>query len=129
MAEEKRKLYNPHSIVKRDGGPYLDEVERENAEIIRAAKEGRKPDLENPGPTAGTPLLTAAGLVGKLETNSNPSLRGGYNTLLNLAQRVDDDDEIVPAAEVEVTVAAQAKADDDVLDSGSTSKSKSTSKK
>lgn len=36
---------------------YLDDVQRENAEIQRAKVEGREPDLENPSSTQGTPLL------------------------------------------------------------------------
>ncbi len=34
--------------------PYLDDVERARAEIVRAEVEGREPDLENPGAHAGT---------------------------------------------------------------------------
>lgn len=40
---------DPHGI-------YLDDVQRENAEIQRAKVEGREPDLENPGSIQGTPL-------------------------------------------------------------------------
>jgi hypothetical protein len=39
---------------------YLDEVERRNAELIRAKAEDRKPDLENPPAFQGTPLYTEA---------------------------------------------------------------------
>lgn len=39
---------------------YLDEVERRNAEIVRAKAEGREPDLENPPAFQGTPLITKA---------------------------------------------------------------------
>ena len=39
---------------------YLDEVDRRNAEIIRAKAENRKPDLKNPPATQGTPLYTEA---------------------------------------------------------------------
>lgn len=38
-------------------GIYLDDVEREKAEITRAKLEGREPDLDNPPSTQGTPLL------------------------------------------------------------------------
>lgn len=69
------KLYNPHDgLTGRDGGPYLDEVERRNAEVIRAAKEGREPDFENAPATAGTPLVTAAVLAGMANPASNPSM-------------------------------------------------------
>ena len=36
---------------------YLDDVQRESAEIQRAKVEGREPDLENPPAIQGTPLL------------------------------------------------------------------------
>lgn len=63
MADEQStkevNLYNIHDgLRKRDGGPYLDEVEREQAELRRARIENRKPDLNTPGASAGTPLVT-----------------------------------------------------------------------
>lgn len=36
---------------------YLDDVEREREEILRAKVEDREPDLENPPATQSTPLL------------------------------------------------------------------------
>ena len=39
--------------------PYLDEVERERAEIQRAKLEDRKPDLKNPPAVQSTPLENA----------------------------------------------------------------------
>lgn len=68
--EETRDYYLAQDgVTGRDGGPYLDQVEREVAEVHRARAEDREPDLENPGPTAGTVLTT------KPEHNpaSNPS--------------------------------------------------------
>lgn len=47
----------------RTGGPYLDQVQKEQAEVIRAKAEGREPDLDNPPATAATQLVTAAELV------------------------------------------------------------------
>lgn len=47
----------------RTGGPYLDQIAKEQAEIQRAKLEGREPDLDNPPAVAGTPLVTAAELV------------------------------------------------------------------
>lgn len=41
----------------RTGGPYLDEVEAEKAEIRRAKLEGRDPDLDNPPAVVGTQLV------------------------------------------------------------------------
>lgn len=40
------------------GGVYLDQVQREKAEIARAKAEGREPDLDNPPAAAGTPLVS-----------------------------------------------------------------------
>src|SRR5213075_3215633 len=36
--------------------PYLDDVERQNAEVQRARVEDREPDLVNPPASTGTPL-------------------------------------------------------------------------
>lgn len=44
-------------------GTYLDEVEAEQAEIVRAAQQDREPDLENPPATAGQPLVVPAQLA------------------------------------------------------------------
>ena len=41
----------------RTGGPYLDEIAAEEAEIRRAKIEGREPDLANPPATVGTVLV------------------------------------------------------------------------
>lgn len=47
----------------RTGGPYLDDVEREEAEKRRAKIEDREPDLDNPPATAGTLLVPKSALV------------------------------------------------------------------
>lgn len=47
----------------RTGGPYLDEIEAEEAEKRRAKVEGREPDLENPGPYVGTRLVPKSQLT------------------------------------------------------------------
>jgi hypothetical protein len=47
----------------RTGGPYLDEVQAEQAEINRAKQEGREPDLDNPPPYVGTQLVPASQLT------------------------------------------------------------------
>ena len=60
------KLYDQNEgLIKRSGGPYLDHIERVAAEKIRAAKEGREPDLENPPAVVGTPLVPFSKLVEK----------------------------------------------------------------
>lgn len=46
-----------HGKTPRTGGPYMDDIERERAEQIRAKMEDREPDLENPPATAGTRLV------------------------------------------------------------------------
>lgn len=43
--------------VPRTGGPYRDELEREEAEKQRAKLEDREPDLDNPPATAATHLV------------------------------------------------------------------------
>lgn len=58
------KLYNAnHGRAPRTGGPYRDDIEMEQAEVYRAKAEGREPDLDNPGPSAGTMLVPASQLV------------------------------------------------------------------
>lgn len=73
MADEKN-LYNVlDGVAGRDGGPYLDQVEAREAEIRRAAIEGREPDLENPPATAGQPLVTSEQLIAHSGANNVPS--------------------------------------------------------
>ena len=51
-------LYNAHEGThKRLPGRYLDDVEREQAEIARARVEDREPDFDDLPATAGTPLV------------------------------------------------------------------------
>lgn len=67
-------LYNANDgIHGRDGGPYLDQVEAINHERLSAAREGSKPDLDNPRPYPGILLRTTAQQV----TNFNPMLTAG----------------------------------------------------
>lgn len=57
-------LYNAaHGKTPRTGGPYLDDVEREEAEKRRAFVEGREPDLENAPAAVGTVLVPKSALV------------------------------------------------------------------
>lgn len=57
-------LYNANDgKVARTGGPYLDQVQQEQAEIIRAKMEDREPDLDDPPATAGVVLVPASQLV------------------------------------------------------------------
>lgn len=68
-------FYNAQDGQKgRDGGPYLDHVERQAAEIHRAKREGRDPeDLEGALPPAVGTSLRVAGLVVD-NPFSNPSM-------------------------------------------------------
>ena len=69
-------FYNLHDGIKgRDGGPYLDHVERQRAEVNRALVEKREPaDLDGALPaTAGTPLVVVRQLVDNSYL-SNPSM-------------------------------------------------------
>jgi hypothetical protein len=68
------KLYNPHDgLTGRDGGPYLDIVERERAETARAKVEDREPDYDNAPAVAGTPLVTGQQLAFMANPSSIPS--------------------------------------------------------
>lgn len=67
------KFFNIHDGLRgRDGGPYLDQMEVQQAEIQRAKVEGREPDFDKPGSSAGTPLVT----IDKVPDNvyANPSM-------------------------------------------------------
>ena len=72
------KFYNVHEGASgRMPGVYLDHVERKEAELIRAKRENRKPDLETPAATPGSPLVTADALAaagvktGEVHPNDN----------------------------------------------------------
>ena len=77
MSDDKEVgFYNVHDGVKgRDGGPYLDHIERQAAEVSRARLEGREPaDPWGVLPaTAGSPLLVASQIIDNSWT-SNPSM-------------------------------------------------------
>lgn len=80
-------LFNPHDgLTGRDGGPYLDQEERRLAEIVRSGKEDREPDFENAPATAGTPLVTAAELVGMANPASIPSQTATNSALTNAVE-------------------------------------------
>lgn len=76
MAADKA-LYNANDgLTGRDGGPYLDQLEDERAEILRAKVEDREPDLDNPPASAGTVLVTAGQLLANAGVNNLPSQDG-----------------------------------------------------
>lgn len=67
-------LYNANDgLTGRGGGPYLDELEAEQAEVRRAKVEGREPDLDNPPATAGIQLNTADRMIHTIGVNNTPS--------------------------------------------------------
>lgn len=47
----------------RTGGPYRDDIEQEQAELLRSKFENREPNFDNPGPSAGTLLVPKSQLV------------------------------------------------------------------
>jgi len=61
---ENKLVYQHHLDPQRalPGGIYLDDVQRELAEIQRAKVEDREPDLENPPAVQGTPVIPIAAL-------------------------------------------------------------------
>lgn len=64
MADKSVPLFNPNDgLTGRDGGTYLDLEEQRIAEERRAKIEGRKPNYDNPGATAGIQLRTAADII------------------------------------------------------------------
>lgn len=65
-------LYDANKgLLKRTGGPYLDDIEAVKAEERRAVVEGREPDLENPPATIGTVLVPKHYLREADATNSH----------------------------------------------------------
>lgn len=78
---EEVKLFNPNDgLFKRDGGPYLDEVQARQAEEIRAYREGREPDYDNLQPHPGVPLVSEEQLI----RNAIGRANGGDVTLTNI---------------------------------------------
>jgi hypothetical protein len=110
-------FYNPHDGIKgRDGGPYLDYVEREQAEKIRAQAEGREPVFDGSTPaTAGTPLVPATQLTDN-SFNSNPSRRNapGFEVAVSDDTFADGDFLADPVSVLPVSVGTEAS--EDVLD-------------
>lgn len=102
-------FYNAQDGLKgRDGGPYLDHINRQTAEVQRAIVENRKPaDLNGPLPAdVGTVLVTAPFVIDN-STTSNPSmaLRPGFGTILS-DKTLSDAKQGSPVGDInEVTVA------------------------
>jgi cation transport regulator ChaB len=89
-----QRLYNANDgVTGRDGGPYLDVVEAEEAEKRRAVVEDREPDFDNLPATAGIQLNSAAQMLYTEHINNAPSRQ---NTAVDDADRrfdaLHDDD-------------------------------------
>lgn len=99
---EKVKFYNQHDGLRgRDGGPYLDQVERESAEILRARAEGREPDLEKASAVAGTPLVTINQVPDN--TNANPSMSGVTDLDTAISKSMEESASTEEVQELDVT--------------------------
>lgn len=79
-AERKVDLYNVNDgIHGREGLPYLDQVEQLQQEIVNAAREGRKPNLDEPATYPG--IVTVPGAT--LQNNHNNTLLAGDDRRLS----------------------------------------------
>lgn len=113
MASDDRKLYDVNKGFGRDGGPYMDEVDRRQAEVNRARVEGREPDLDNPPPIAGSQLVDAKTLVQQYNPASHPSMDSGSALAAAVDLAADDPDHpltadaAVPAEVVETASSNQ----------------------
>lgn len=107
-------FFNPHDGIKgRDGGPYLDFVEREQAEKVRADKEDREPVTGGETPAvAGTPLVTARELVDN-SYHSNPSRAGAPGLESGLDGSFDEEKDYVadPVSTLPVSTGTEAPED------------------
>lgn len=95
------KLYNANDgLTGRPDGTYLDEVERRYAEDERARREGREPDYETMGGTAGTVYVTAAQLLATESVNNLPSTFDSANAAKEAAVTalVEDDSNTLKVA-------------------------------
>ena len=84
----------------RDGGPYLDHIERQQAEIRRAYNENREPaDLNGPLPaTVGTLLVSANRVVDN--DFSNPSMKDAPGLLNVIDDATYDNDTLASPIQV-----------------------------
>lgn len=118
MADDSVKLFNPNDgLTGRDGGPYLDQEEARIAEERRARVEGREPDYDNPGVTAGIPLTTAAQMIHNVNVSSLPSKNRTWvdeaQALYDKAQ-ADDKSSLEPVDSIDKGVVAKMqKADEE----------------
>src|SRR5688572_23256095 len=103
---ETREFFNPHQGVKgRDGGPYLDIEEREQAEIRRANREGREPDLDpaTMPAVAGTPLVTEGELIDNSILGNPSMVRAEFAADTGPSAHKDDNEFFEPPVELPVS--------------------------
>lgn len=82
-----------HGLYGRSGGPYLDDEERRVAEERRAIVEGRDPDYDHPGSTAGTVLVNASQLLAAAGVNVPATSDAGQTAADEaLVQQIVDSD-------------------------------------
>lgn len=93
-------LYNPNDrLTGRDGGPYLDQEQAKAAEVIRAQREGREPDLENPGAYAGIPLSTADQLLKAVDVNVPSQIHTTHEEADRMFRSAADSDNLMQQAD------------------------------
>lgn len=119
---EATQLYDLNAGFGRDGGPYLDDIEREQAEVRRAKIEGREPDLDNAGPVAGTVLVNADTLIKDYNPISHPSQQDVKTDLAVAVDKMAADDEhpLSSVAEIPAEVVASNAKNQELTDLGRT---------
>lgn len=67
------KFFNPNEgLHGRQGGPFLDDVQRKQTEETRAIREGREPDYDNMQPYVGDDLRTEEQLLQQAIHSATP---------------------------------------------------------
>ncbi len=94
-----------------DHGVYLDDVQRREAEILRAKIEGRKPDLKNPPAVQGTPLFLTTDVRKNQPGDVNVESDVSLPVVVGVAE--DNLDGYGAAKHAREVLAAQKKADKD----------------
>ena len=124
LIRARRSAFNDR-LTGRDGGPYLDQVQAQQDEILRAKREDREPDLDNPPANAGIPLSTAAQLIKAVDVNQPSTFHETHNEARRMFEAADADenslmhkmDEIpdVPEPDDEDAVVTEEEEDEDDL--------------
>lgn len=73
------KLFNPNEgLHGRQGGPFLDDVQRRQQEEVRAIREGREPNYDNMQPAVGDQLRTEEQLLQEAIHSATPPELVGF---------------------------------------------------